>query len=82
MGNTRMLDDIKQTIEIVVELVRSGESPNELITMYQELGPEHFTYWLHGYFCNGKLRVCWPKVHRFLLAELLDTNKSINLSDL
>lgn len=65
-------DEIKTLVEIIVRKIHAGDAPDEAIALYQNMTPESFTYWLHGFVCSYTKRkfLCNSALFRFLKEEI------------
>jgi hypothetical protein len=43
------IDRVKILISVVMKRISDGEAPEQIIALYQNLGPTNFTYWAHGF---------------------------------
>ncbi len=50
------VDEVKTMIHILAEKIRTGDAPEQIMSLYQNLGPTNFGYWAHGFFCGYSSR--------------------------
>jgi hypothetical protein len=43
---------IKLLVSAIMEKIRTGDAPDQLVAMYEKIGGEGFGYWLHGLLCG------------------------------
>jgi len=72
--NEKSCDIIKQAVAGVLQKIKSGEAPDELITLYQNMSPEMFGWWCHGFYSgySKKIEIRSSEAARFLKKVLKD----------